>query len=127
MNFIPLGFYPDGLYRTELCMNFSELKKELKTITFDALRKDEEMYFEIVVVKSELEKLTGVLEKCFGPPAWNSTKGKLTSEMQEAINEFGGVIAGQTLYFWSDGKTRVFGMLWPWQDHEHITLKTGQK
>jgi hypothetical protein len=108
-------------------MNFNELKDELKKLTFDALRKDEDVYFEAVILKPELEKMAAALEKFFGPPAWNSPKEKLTAEMSEAIGEFGGLIAGQTLYFWSDGTAKIFAMLWPWQDHEHITLKTGQK
>ncbi|MDD2702461.1 MAG: hypothetical protein PHC33_00415 [Candidatus Omnitrophica bacterium] len=108
-------------------MNFDALKEELKTLTFDSLRRDEEIYFEAVILKPELEKMSAALEKFLGPPVWNSAKEKLTAEMSEAINDFGGVAAGQTLYFLSDGKVRIFAMIWPWQDHEHITLKTGRK
>lgn len=108
-------------------MTFSELKNELKTLSFDTQRRDEGVYFEAVIVKTELESLVAVLEKFFGAPAWDSTRGKLTSEMNDSISEFGGVIAGQTLYFIQDNNNRFFAMLWPWQDHEHITLKAGQK
>ncbi|MFA5361905.1 MAG: hypothetical protein WC335_01490 [Candidatus Omnitrophota bacterium] len=108
-------------------MDFNVLKDELKIFAFDALRKDENVYFEAVILKSELIKMIAVLEKFFGPPVWKSPKEKLTAEMNESIREFGGIVAGQTLYFLSDGKSKIFAMLWPWQDHEHITLKTGQK
>ncbi len=108
-------------------MDFNALKIELKALSFDTLRRDEDVYFEAVIVKPELEKLNAVLEKSFGPPAWRGVKDKLTPEMTGAISEFGGVIAGQTLYFWRDGQSRIFAMLWPWQDHQHITLKTGVK
>jgi hypothetical protein len=108
-------------------MNFTELKDALKSLTFDSFRRDEDVYFEAVIVKSELEKMTAVLEKFFGPPAWTASKGKIPVLMSETIAEFGGVIAGQTLYFWTEGDVRIFAMLWPWQDREHITLKTGKK
>lgn len=107
-------------------MEFNEFKNALKNLTFDTQREDRDDYFEAVIIKEELPRLTGVLNQFFGEAVWQS-KGKLTPLMEEAIKDFGGVMPGQTLYFCNEGSVKFFAMLWPWQDNEHITLKTGKK
>ncbi|HTY45456.1 MAG TPA: hypothetical protein VMD52_05660 [Patescibacteria group bacterium] len=107
-------------------MQFKQLKKEIKTVTFESVRAENETYFEAVLVKEQLQELNRQLEALFGPPAWPS-KATLSPEVQEVIEGFGGIMKGQTLYFVSEPACRVFAMLWPWQDGQHITLKTGQK
>lgn len=107
-------------------MQFAELIKEVKCVSFQELRQDSDRFFEAVVIKQELSKLTERLEKFFGIPAWPSNN-KISSQVQNVIKDFGGIMPNQTLYFRSDGNDTIFAMLWPWQDKEHITLKIVKK
>ena len=47
--------------------------------------------------------------------------------MQETVNNFGGIMPGQTLYFKGEGVDSIFAMLWPWQDGVRTTVKIIQK
>lgn len=107
-------------------MEFNEIKKEVKVLAFEALRTDCDNYFEAVVIKEELARLTESLKKFFGEPAWPS-KNRLSFQMQEAIKGFGGIMAGQTLYFKNEGVDAICAMLWPWRDGLRTTLKIIQK
>jgi hypothetical protein len=103
-------------------MQFSEVKEGIKSVDFEATRTDCDNYFEAVVIKEEVAKLSERLQKTFGLPAWPS-KNKLTLQAQEAVKGFGGVMPGQTLYFKSEGNSSIFAMLWPWQDGLRTTVK----
>ena len=105
-------------------MTFVELKTQLKTCVFDEVRADKDAFFEAVIRKSNLEVLNSQLKGAFGPPAWPS-EIKLSEEISKIIQGYGGVMAGQTLYFTNMDSSPVFAMLWPWGDKEHITLKVG--
>jgi len=107
-------------------MSFSELKEGLKDVLFDEARKDTDNYFEAVILSPQLKELTDRLKNFFGLPVYPS-ESKLSSQAEKAIEEFGGVMSGQTLYYWNKGNDVVFAMLWPWQDGEHITLKIAHK
>jgi hypothetical protein len=99
-------------------MDFAALKNEVKSLGLDELRTDKDDYFEVVVIRAELEKLGGSLEKFLGVPV-----NVLSAEMKKAIGAFGGIMAGQTLYFSHQDSNIVFAMLWPWKDGVHITVK----
>lgn len=103
-------------------MEFKEIRRGLEGVVFDTLRADNENFFEAVILTNELAKVNTSLEGVFGPPAWPS-KNQLPPQVSEVTKDFGGVRAGQTLYFWSDKKDTVFAMLWPWQDGYHVTIK----
>lgn len=107
-------------------MDFNAIRKEVKDIPFDTLRTDADNYFEAVIIKSELKKLTEWLERFFGLPVFPS-KNRLSFQARETIDGFGGVMPGQTLYFWNQGVDTIFAMLWPWQDGQHTTLKIVKK
>lgn len=107
-------------------MQFSSVRKEIKGVDFASLRTDCDNYFEAVVMKEELEKLTSRLDKVFGTPIWPS-RNSLSFETQKVIDGFGGIMPGQTLYFWNKGQDTIFAMLWPWKDGERATLKIVQK
>ena len=107
-------------------MEFSAIRDNLKTIEIEALRTDCDNYFEAVIVKKEIVKLNNRLKKFFGEPAWPS-KNRLNYQAQEAINGYGGIMPGQTLYLKSEGSENIFAMLWPWQDGERTTIKIFQK
>lgn len=105
-------------------MQFINLKEEIRSVSFHETRTDCDNYFEGVIVKSELGKLTDSLEKFLGVPVWPS-KNTLSMPMRKAVDGFGGIMPGQTLYFWSGaaGAEAVFAMLWPWSDGERTTVK----
>lgn len=107
-------------------MQFNEIRKELEDVVFDNLRIDRHNYFEAVIVKNELAKLTASIERLFGSPAWPS-QSRLLLQVQEIIKDFGGIRSGQTFYFWSQGKDTIFTMLWPWEDGYHTTVKIIRK
>lgn len=107
-------------------MRFSEIRKGLEGVVFNTLRADTDNYFEGVLIKEELVKLTGILDKFFGAPALPS-HNKLSPQIQKIIDSFGGVMSGQALYFWNQGNDAIFAMLWPWQDGLHTTVKIVQK
>ncbi|MDD4939602.1 MAG: hypothetical protein PHE18_06065 [Candidatus Omnitrophica bacterium] len=103
-------------------MNVPDIKRELEGVFFDELRADRADYFEAVVLRAELPKLTSGLEKIFGLPAWPS-KAQLPAFVEQELQRFGGIRAGQTLYLLNDGDDTFFAMLWPWQDGWRTTLK----
>jgi hypothetical protein len=99
-------------------MKFEQLKQAAKDVGFETSRAEDENYLEAVVLKNKLEELMLKLDSLFGP-----AQNKPSAQAQEAVSKFGGITKGQTLYFWQEGESFVFAMLWPWQDGEHITLK----
>lgn len=107
-------------------MQFEEMIKEVKGVSFDEVRSDEADYFEAVVLNEDMESLNALLGKFFGAPVFLSKEG-FSSKVQETIREFGGVWPDQTLYIWNEGSDVIFAMLWPWQDKEHTTLKIVKK
>jgi len=106
-------------------MEFNQFKDELKKANLEAVRTDEADYFEAVFVKAELAPLTIIIEKIFGVPVFPSSS-KIPAEAVKAAEKFGGVRGGQTLYFSKKDSNLFFCMFWPWQDRQHITLKTGR-
>lgn len=107
-------------------MQLAEIRKELKDISFIMVREETRDYFEAVILKSELAKLTPKLEKFLGQRIWPSNN-KLSDVIEISIREFGGVMAGQELYFYQRDNETVFAMLWPWSNGTHVTLKIGNK
>lgn len=107
-------------------MQFADLKKELNSFRFYELRDDSDDYFEVVIVKKDLEALNSKLVSIFGDPTW-PPENKLPKEIKFIIDPHGGVMAGQTLYFKFMEDSPAFVMLWPWGDKEHITVKAGRK
>jgi hypothetical protein len=107
-------------------VKFSDVLKEVKNASYDQVRTDSADYFEGVLLKKNLAKLIAALNEIFGPALWPSQNG-LSAEAEKAIEDFGGIMPGQTLYFSRQGDTAVFVMLWPWSDGEHVTLKCGKK
>ena len=107
-------------------MTFDELKSQIKTCVFDEIRADNNNFFEAVIRKNGLETLTAKLVSIFGPLAWPS-ENMLSNEMNNIIQNFGGIMPGQSFYFTHIDNFPVFAMLWPWGDKEHITVKVGRK
>jgi hypothetical protein len=106
-------------------MRFEELKDQIKTCKFEEVRVDNNDFFEAVLRKANLDTIHAKLISVFGPSTWPS-ESKLTSEVQEVIQPFGGIMSGQTLYFTHMDEWAVFAMFWPWGDKERVTLKLGR-
>jgi hypothetical protein len=107
-------------------MTFDEFKSQVKTCGFEEVRVDTNELFEAVILKKGLDALMAKLTPIFGPPAWPS-ENKLSNEVGNIIQHYGGIMAGQSLYFTHLDNCPVFVMFWPWGDKEHITVKIGKK
>ena len=107
-------------------MDFKKIRQVVKEVQLDTLRLDEEDNFEAVVLKEQVAKLTQRLESFFGKPVFPSND-KLPTQILQTIDAFGGIMPGQTLYYWGQGKDAIFAMLWSWSDGKHITVKIIKK
>lgn len=107
-------------------MEFDELREALKGVVFDSKRVDCDNFFEAVVVHEEMQKLVERLRRFLGEPVWPS-KNRLSFDMEKRVEEAGGLMPGQTLYYTGSGENTVFAMLWPWQDGKHTTVKIIKK
>jgi hypothetical protein len=107
-------------------MDFEKVKQSIKEIRLDTLRVDDPAHFEAVITKQETGKLTARLEGFLGKPVFPSGN-PLASQILKAIEGYGGIMAGQTLFYWNQGDETVFAMLWPWADGQHTTLKIIKK
>jgi len=103
-------------------LEFAELKEELKAVGFDTMRVERDDYMEIVVTNDKLGAVNIKLESLMGSVIWPSQR-RLEAILEEKLNGFGGIMAGQALYFKRQQKEAFFVMLWPWKDGQHITIK----
>jgi hypothetical protein len=107
-------------------MDFSSLRRNMRSFSFDALRTDCDNFFEAVVLQQELEKLHLHLKSIMGEPVFPS-RNRLPIKVQEAVNGFGGIMPGQTLYYKTTGTDSVLAMFWPWKDGQRTTIKIIQQ
>lgn len=106
-------------------MEFSDVTQAVKAAGIDSLRTENPDFFEAVLLTAAISALTPRLVELFGPAAYPG--GSITPQVTAVIENFGGIMKGQTLYCSTvPGKT-YFLMLWPWSDKEHVTVKTGWK
>lgn len=103
-------------------MDFEEIRGAVKEINSDALRADDAVYFEAVLLIDDTPKLTLALEHFFGKAVFPA-KNSLSFTISRDIDGFGGIMPGQTLYYRSKGGEIIFAMLWPWKDDRHVTVK----
>jgi hypothetical protein len=107
-------------------VQFNQIRQEIKNVPCDSLRLDCDNHFEAVIPRQEIGNLTHRLESFFGAPVWPSRDG-LAFSIEEKIKSYGGIMPGQTLYYWAHGQDTIFAMLWPWQDGVRTTVKIVQK
>ena len=107
-------------------MDYNALRNDMKRFNFEALRTDCDNFFEGVIVQKELEKLNLSLKSMMGEPVYPS-KSRLPYKLQTAVDGFGGVMPGQTLYFKDSGNDSVLALLWPWKDGQRTTIKIIQQ
>jgi hypothetical protein len=107
-------------------MDFSAIRKDMKLFSFEALRTDCDNFFEGVIIQEELDKLNKQLKSLLGDPIYPS-KNRLTRKVQTTIDSYGGIMAGQTLYYKDLGTDGILAMLWPWKDGQRTTVKIIQQ
>ena len=107
-------------------MEFTEVIKEVKKVAFEEVRVDKDGYFESVILTKNLAVIVAKLNEIFGSPVW-PPENNLSKETLNIIQGYGGIMTGQTLYFYQLNNHFIFIMLWPWSDGQHVTLKCGQK
>ena len=107
-------------------MDFNCLKRDIKRLSFEALRNDYNNLFEAVVGQQDFDKLNLQLKSRMGEPVFPS-KNRLPHKVQETVNGLGGIMPGQTLYYKTIGTDSILAMLWPWKDGQRTTLKIIQQ
>ena len=103
-------------------MTFEDLIEEVRQIKSDHKKIAETDFFETVIDWKELEELTSILKRYFGPPM-KPADALPTSEMRKITSSYGGIRANQTLYYLEDGKAFNLAMLWPWGDGMLLSVK----
>ena len=107
-------------------IEFGGIKEVIKAVKFVTLRVDSDELFEAVLKKSELDQLSACLNKIFGEPVFPSKKDCLF-DLKKMMENYGGIMPGQTLYYFEQKSNPIFAMLWPWHDGENITFKLIKK
>ena len=107
-------------------MQFKQIIEEMKGVEFDLVRVESDYYFEAVILLDKLPVLTERLQKVFGGPLCPPAV-KLPKDVEEVVEDFGGIRGEQALYFKKDKEYSFFAMLWPWSDEYHFTVKLGRK
>ena len=107
-------------------MDFSSIRKDIKMLSFEALRTDCDNLFEGVIIQQEMEKLNLQLKSFVGEPVYPS-KNRLAHKLQKTVDGFGGIMPGQTLYYKDSGTDSILAMLWPWKDGQRTTVKIIQQ
>lgn len=107
-------------------MDFSSVRDNIRTLSFEVLRTDCDNFFEAVIINQEIEKLNLRLKSLFGEPVFPS-QSCLQQKIQETVDSLGGIMPGQTLYYKDMGQGCIFAMLWPWRDGVRTTVKIIQK
>jgi hypothetical protein len=107
-------------------MDFDKIRDVAKNVEREALRYDCPTHFEAVIVKEEMGKFIAQLDGFFGSPVFPSNT-KLSPEIKQVIEEFGGIMSGQTLYYSRQEDGVILAMLWPWKDRQRTTVKIIKK
>ena len=63
-------------------MDFNKIREDIKNLKLETLRTDCDNYFEAVIVKEELVRLSERLKVFFGDPAWPAQAGLRASRAQ---------------------------------------------
>ena len=107
-------------------MDFSSIRKDIRMLSFEALRTDCDNFFEGVIIQQEIDKLNFQLKSLLGEPVYPS-KNRLAHKVQKTVDGFGGIMPGQTLYYKDSGTDSILAMLWPWKDGQRTTVKIIQQ
>lgn len=109
-----------------MCMNFIDELKRSASLQIRPVSRESE-YLEAVLASRDLAGVEAVLAKYLGPA--HKVPGQeilFDDEMRSIVDQVGGLMIDQTLFYRIDGNRIQYAMLWPWQsDPSRITLKAG--
>ncbi len=100
------------------------LLEQVRKISFDEIRKDEDRYFEAVVATPLLGTLEKTLQGYFGT-AFKPAGDEPSGEASAISAAHGGLEREQTLYCIQKKPHLHLAMLWPWGSGLKVTLKIG--
>ena len=103
-------------------MIIENIYEKVKDLRLVETRSKTEDNLELVFLAEGKDKWTQVLEEVLGEPH-KPAGADPSKEHQSLTEEFGGIHTEQTLFLKSLEEGNVIGMMWPWQDQTHITLK----
>lgn len=103
-------------------MDIIEMLESIKRIPSLQLQEKGKDFLGAVIDNNELVSIRDILDAFFGPPL-KPENTKVTAEVADISNPYGGIRENQTLYYRKDGNDRVLVMLWPWNDNSRFTLK----
>ena len=103
-------------------MTFDELLNSIEIKPCKEKRQREADYLEVVVAKTALEPVISALGDYFGAPLKPEGQ-KPTAAAQKHSEPYGGIYAGQTMYFRDGGTGPEMALLWPWGSEPLVTLK----
>jgi len=99
-----------------------KIYEKVKNFKIVEIRNKSAENLELVFFAEEQEKWSRALQEVLGEP--HKPAGTHPSKEQQSMTEeFGGIYAEQTLFVQRLEEGNVIGMMWPWQDQTHITLK----
>ncbi len=98
-----------------------EIINEAKILTISKKRYFSDERMELIILASELMQWDEVFTKILGPASKPAGVGP-TEEDMKITSMYGGVATLQTLYRKDFEDYIVFAMLWPWSDHQNMTL-----
>jgi hypothetical protein len=106
-------------------MVLREIVNRSQGLTIHEMRCDQDDYYEVVILSSEIQSWEKILTSVLGLP--RKPKGvKPTEDDLNLTRASGGIRLNQTLFERSFGDYTIIAKFWPWDDDEHITLKMAQ-
>lgn len=103
-------------------MIIEKIYEKVKGLRVVEIRNKSEENLELVFFAEEKEKWSQALQEVLGEPQ-KPAGTHPSKEQQSMTEEFGGIYEEQTLFVQRHEEGNVIGMMWPWQDQTHITLK----
>ncbi|HTL69805.1 MAG TPA: hypothetical protein VL404_00795 [Candidatus Eisenbacteria bacterium] len=103
-------------------MTFDELLVQIESKECQEKRDRETDYLEVVVTRALLESFAALLAAYFGPP-FKPEGEKPSAEALRHAEPYGGIYAGQTMYFRRGEEGPELALLWPWGSQPMVTLK----
>lgn len=103
-------------------MSFGALVQEVKGFPFQQVRYDYINYLELVIDLKYAKDLCLLLERHLGPPL--KPMGREPSrEAKQVTDPLGGIEKNQVLYCSRYERAAQCALLWPWADHDYVTVK----
>jgi len=103
-------------------MMIQDIYKRIHNLPIYEKRSVTDSFIEIVFFNKDIQEWNNLLHEFLGEPL-KEAAGKLTNQMKELTEEYGGIGQGQTLFKKKLEEGIILAMLWPWGNGNHTTLK----